>query len=128
MRMSRKLGGYTLNLLKPILVLAIIFSALLLVFVKPQIKQETKTTIDVRKIAWNSLSNSERKEVIGNWEDAAVSKVIADKKRFGLVDLSYEGKEVTMVTFQSIRSALLGNISILVDEKSKEVIGGGLRD
>jgi hypothetical protein len=61
-------------------------------------------------------------------KNAVVSKVIADKKRFSLADISYEGKEVTMVTFQSKRSALLGNISILVDEKSKKVIGGGLRD
>jgi hypothetical protein len=118
----------TLKLLKLILVLVIIFSALLLVFAKPQIKQETKTTNDVREIAWNSLSNSERKEVIGNWEDAVASKVMADKKRFVLKDPSYEGKEVTMVTFQAIRSALLGNISILVDEKTKKVIGGGFRD
>lgn len=88
----------------------------------------TETIMDVREIAWNSLSDSERKEVIGNWNDATVSKVIVDKKRFQLNDLTFEGKEVYMVTFCSSKNAILGDISKLVDEKSQKVIGGGFRD
>lgn len=94
-----------------------------------EVETETaQTTKDVREIAWNSLSESERDEVIGNWNGATISNVIADTKRFALVDRSYEGKEVKEVTFRSTKSALLGDISKLVDKKSHQVIGGGFRD
>ncbi|WP_240527613.1 hypothetical protein [Bacillus cereus] len=45
---------------------------------------------------------------------------------FHLEDKSFEGKEVTMVTFNS-KNALLGDIIKLVDEKSGKVIGIGFR-
>jgi hypothetical protein len=120
--------------MKLLVLVAIIFFSLLLVGIqKPgqhrEVKTETiQTTKDVREIAWNSLSESERDEVIGNWKDATISKVIADTKRFGLIDHSFEGKEVKEVTFRSTKSAILGDISILVDEKSQKVVGGGFRD
>jgi hypothetical protein len=123
-----------LGRMKPILLLAIVFFSLFLVGIqKPvqhiEVKTETtQTTKDVREIAWNSLSESERAEVIEDWKDATISNVIADAKRFALVDHSYVGKEVKEVTFRSTKSAILGDISILVDEKSQKVVGGGFRD
>ncbi|GAB6458826.1 hypothetical protein bcgnr5369_30760 [Bacillus cereus] len=84
-----------------------------------------QTTKDVREIAWNSLVDSEKEEVTGTWKEAKVSKVKADEG-FHLEDKSFEGKEVTMVTFNS-KNALLGDIIKLVDEKSGKVIGIGFR-
>lgn len=120
--------------LKLLVLLAIVFFSLLMVGIpKPVqhriVKSETaQTTKDVREIAWNSLSESERNEVIGDWKHATVSNVIADTKRFALVDHSFEGKEVKEVTFRSTKSAILGDISKLVDVKSQKVVGGGFRD
>lgn len=91
-------------------------------------KEETQETKDVREIAWNALSDFERKQVIGDWKDATVSKVIVDTSRFALNDPSFDGKEVTMVTFPSKNNALLGDISKLIDEKSYKVVGGNLRE
>ncbi|PFJ29069.1 hypothetical protein [Bacillus thuringiensis] len=89
-------------------------------------KTETaQTTKDVREIAWSALVDSEKKEVTGTWKEAKVSKVKADGG-FILEDKSFEGKEVTMVTFNS-KNALLGDIIKLVDEKSGKVIGAGGR-
>ncbi|MDA1675727.1 hypothetical protein [Bacillus cereus group sp. TH152-1LC] len=89
-------------------------------------KTETvQTTKDVREIAWSSLVDSEKEEVTGTWKEAKVSKVKADGG-FLLKDKSFEGKEVTMVTFNS-KNALLGDIIKLVDEKSGKVIGAGGR-
>ena len=88
----------------------------------------TQIMKDVREIAWNSLSNSEREEVIGKWKEAEISKTVANTKRFFLQDRSFEGKEVTIVTFRSTKSALLGDITKLVDEKSQKVVGGGFRE
>src|SRR4051794_31797667 len=102
--------GITLKLMKIILVSAIVFSSLLLGGCQTSDKQ-TETTKDVREIAWNSLGDSERKEVVGDWKDATVSKVTAGTKRFSLNALSFEGKEVTMVTFHSTNSPVLGDIS-----------------
>jgi len=89
---------------------------------------DKKTIKDVREIAWNSLSDSERNEVIGDWKDATISKVTADTKRFNLIDLAFEGKEVTIVTFRSSKNSVLGDISKLVDEKTQKVIGGAFRE
>jgi hypothetical protein len=120
--------------MKLLVLFAIVFFSLLLVGIqKPVQHREIKTettqiTKDVREIAWNSLSESERDEVIGDWKDATISNVLADTKRFSLIDHSFDGKEVKMVTFRSNKSAILGDISKLVDEKSQKVVGGGFRD
>jgi len=120
--------------MKQILISVIVLSFLLLGGCQIEDKEKGSNTEvtqgikDVREIAWNSLSASQRKEVIGKWEEAEVSETVADTKRFHLQDPSYEGKEVTMVSFRSKNSAVLGDIKILVDEKSQEVIGGGYRD
>lgn len=89
--------------------------------------ETTQTTKDVREIAWNALLDEEKKEVVGSWKDAGVSKVTADKSKFHLDDASFSGKEVTLVTFRSNRSATLGDISKLVDEPSGNVIGSVMR-
>lgn len=92
-------------------------------------KAETaQTTKDVREIAWNALIDSEKEEVIGTWKEATVSKVKVDEYKFHLEDKSFEGKEVTMVTFRSKKNALLGDINKLVDEKSEKVIGTNFRE
>ncbi|WP_051957289.1 hypothetical protein [Bacillus sp. UNC322MFChir4.1] len=88
----------------------------------------TETTKDVREIAWNSLSDSQKKEVIGGWKDTQVSKTVADTNGFALKDRSFEGKEVTQVVFRSTKSSLLGDIIKLVDEESGKVVGAGLRE
>lgn len=94
---------------------------------KQTVTKTVQTTKDVREIAWNSLTDSERKEIVGDWKDAKVSKVTADTKRFSLIDPSFDGKEVTMVTLSSKKSALLGDIIKLVDEKTQKVIGRVMR-
>ncbi|MEI4831228.1 hypothetical protein WAX78_17520 [Bacillus sp. FJAT-53711] len=120
--------------LKSILLSVVIFSSLLLGGCQTTDKQtnnktETaQTTKDVREIAWNSLSDSQKKEVIGEWKEAQVSKTIADTKGFVLTDRSFEGQEVTTVMFRSTKSGLLGDIIKLVDEKSGKVVGAGLRE
>ncbi|WP_316571777.1 hypothetical protein [Neobacillus sp. YIM B06451] len=90
--------------------------------------ESTQKVMDVREVAWNSLSNNEREEVIGGWKDAEVNTIIVDDRRFGLNDATYIGKEVTMVTFRSKKSEVLGNISKLVDENTQKVIGGAYRE
>jgi hypothetical protein len=83
---------------------------------------------DVREVAWNSLSNNEREEVIGGWKDTDVNTIIVDDSRFSLNDVNYIGKEVTMVTFRSKKSEILGDISKLVDENTQKVIGAAYRE
>ena len=123
-----------MKIIRIILVSTIVFSSLILSGCQSSDKQtlttkkEIQTTKDVREIAWNSLGDSERKEVVGDWRDATVSKVTADTKRFALNDSSFDGKEVTMVTFRSSNNSVLGDISKLVDEPSQKVVGGGLRE
>lgn len=116
--------------MKLILVSVLVLFSLLsgCVFTKSENKTIETKVKNVREIAWNSLTQSEKEEVIGEWKDAKVSKVVADTKRFHLVDYSYEGKKLTMVMFHSTKSKLLGDISKLIDETSQKVVGGGYRD
>lgn len=120
--------------LKTIILSAVVFSSLLLGGCQTTDKQTgsktkaTETTKDIREIAWNSLSDSQKKEVIGEWKEAQVSKTVANAQGFALKDHSFEGKEVTQVVFRSTKSSLLGDIIKLVDEKSGKVVGAGLRE
>lgn len=123
-------GRITLKQMKAIVLSAVVFFSLLLGGCQANDKQTeaTKTTKDAREIAWKSLSDSQKKEVIGGWKDARVSKTVADTSGFVLKDRSFEGKEVTRVVFRSTKSSLLGDIIKLVDEESGIVVGAGLRD
>lgn len=120
--------------LKIIILSAVVFSSPLLGGCQTTDKQTgdkagaTETTKDVREIAWNTLSDSQKKEVIGGWKDAQVSKTVADTNGFALKDRSFEEKEVTQVVFRSTKSSLLGDIIKLVDDKSGKVVGAGLRE
>ncbi|MCM3737068.1 hypothetical protein M3215_14990 [Bacillus cytotoxicus] len=120
--------------LNTIILSAVIFSSLLLGGCQTTEKQTnnkavaTQTAKDVREIAWNSLSDSQKKEVIGEWKEAQVSKTVANTDGFSLKERFFEEKEVTQVVFRSTKSSLLGDIIKLVDEKSGKVVGAGLRE
>lgn len=119
--------------MKTMLILASISFSILITGCDMTNKQSESKTIetqmkDVRETAWSSLSPSEKKEVIGTWKEASITKVIANPQKFYLDDRSYEGKELTVVTFRSKKSKILGDISKLVDEKSQKVLGAGFRE
>lgn len=85
---------------------------------------------NIRKVVWEQLSKSEKYEVIGNWDDGKVEKVIipTNSPRYWLKDKEFEGKEVYLVTFRSKNEPILGNIQKIVDKDSLEIVGSNLRD
>ena len=58
----------------------------------------------------------------GNWQNAKVEIIIADES-YELLDVSYEGKEVTSVSFQDKENVVVGTPLILVDFDNNKVIG-----
>ncbi|MBO0587163.1 hypothetical protein [Sporosarcina sp. E16_8] len=78
---------------------------------------------NVRKIAWEFIEekgwNDTAKE---EWESGEVKKVIADNS-YELLDKTYEGKEILIVSFEDKENSVVGTPLILVDPDINEVIG-----
>lgn len=89
--------------------------------------ETTKSQQDLRLVAWDTLSDELKSEIIGTWKDAKVTKVTADASHFNLIDKSFENKEVTLVAFTS-KNKVLGDIGTLIDEETGKVVGGVYRE
>ncbi len=64
---------------------------------------------EYREIAWNYLTKDEKEQVIGDWRNAEVQ--IAE----------YKEKSAVWVTFDS--DSFLGPITVIVELKTKEILG-----
>ncbi len=78
---------------------------------------------NARKIAWEFLSgkkwNASAKD---NWQTAKVEKTIADNQ-YDLMDKTYEGREVLVVTFEDEENVVVGTPLILLDSDTNHVVG-----
>ncbi|MFI5221283.1 MAG: hypothetical protein ACHQK8_03080 [Bacteroidia bacterium] len=82
-------------------------------------KKNTATadlTMQVREVAWNSLSDQEKKTVTTDWKQAPVAAS------------TFKQKNAYAVTFNTSMDALLGPITIYVDASSIVVLGRNLRE
>lgn len=79
---------------------------------------------------WKQLEEIEKNE-IGNYQNGTVEIVQIPNEQINentfKIDLTYENKQVYLVTFQSNKFDLLGNICKLVDVETGEIIGENLR-
>ena len=84
---------------------------------------DTDSYENVRKIAWEFIEekgwNDAAKE---GWQSAKVKKMIADNS-YELLDKTYEGKEVLIVSFEDKENVVVGTPLILVDPDLNVVIG-----
>jgi hypothetical protein len=71
--------------------------------------------MQMREIAWNSLSLSDRSTVTVDWGKATVKET------------TFQDKEVYAVTFNTTYDALLGPIIVYIDKITLEVLGYGIR-
>ena len=71
----------------------------------------------IRKVAWESLTESDRKTVIEPWHQAQISEC-----RYFQTD-----QPAACVTFHTNLDALLGPIVVYVDKEHLQVLGFGLR-
>jgi len=80
-------------------------------------KKENATDLkmQVREIAWNSLSEQSKSTVTIWWSQATV------------IETTYNEKNVYAVTFNTSDAALLGPITVYVDKVSLVVLGQALR-
>ena len=80
-------------------------------------KDQTPGTLsEIREIAWNSLSTAEQSTVTGDWKQAEVTET------------TYNEKSAYAVAFHTSDDALLGPITVYVDQSTKLVLGYDLRD
>ncbi|KAB2871877.1 MAG: hypothetical protein F9K37_02000 [Bacteroidales bacterium] len=78
--------------------------------------KEADSNMQIREIAWNSLTEQSKSTVIIDWKQAPVT------------ESTYNQKSVYAVVFKTSDDALLGPITVYVDILTKEVLGQALRD
>lgn len=116
--------------LKSIKSLILIFVFLAFISGCEDTNDSTISEKNIRKVVWEQLSESEKYEVIGNWDDGKVERITipANSSRYWLKDKKFEGKELYLVTFRSKNEPILGNIQKIVDKDSLEIVGSNFRD
>lgn len=82
----------------------------------------------IKEIVWDQLTSGQQSEVIGGWKSGIVEELTIEKSSsYYINDDSLLGKEVYVVTFKSDKEQLIGNIKVLVDKESLEIVGGFFR-
>jgi hypothetical protein len=81
-------------------------------------KKETSSDLNmqIREIAWNSLTTQQKSTVNVDWKQAPVAQT------------TYNGKSAWSVRFNTTDDAVLGPIIMIVDSTTKVVLGQALRD
>jgi hypothetical protein len=89
----------------------------------------TKDSVDpIIKIAYDSLSTSQKNEIEGDWKNATLKKEIVNNKTGVITENNYIGKEVYIVVFYTGSNNSLGDIDVYVSKDKNKVIGGGYRE
>ena len=78
--------------------------------------KEPDLNLQIREIAWNSLSDQQKNTVNIDWKQAPVT------------ESTYNQKSAFAVIFNTSNDALLGPIIVYVETSSKVVLGQVLRD
>ncbi|WP_438298156.1 hypothetical protein [Sporosarcina sp. FA15] len=84
---------------------------------------DTDSYENVREVAWAFIEekgwndNAEK-----DWESAEVKKMIANNS-YELLDKTYEGKEILIVSFEDKENVVVGTPLILIEPNLNEVIG-----
>ncbi|SFS75902.1 hypothetical protein [Paenibacillus sp. BC26] len=91
-------------------------------------KQGDFDVTEVRKSAWNSLSDKDKEEVIGEWKSAEVVEMsLNDLPLVKNGGESPDLKHLYKTTFETNRDEMLGPIVVYVNGESNEIIGYGAR-
>lgn len=96
--------------------LIVIFLVLQGLMISCRKEHNADPTMQIREVAWNSLSPQEKATVTTNWQAAPVTESV------------YNEKSAYAVRFNTTDDALLGPIMVYVDKTTKLVLGQGLRD
>ncbi|RAP76098.1 hypothetical protein DL346_11795 [Paenibacillus montanisoli] len=85
----------------------------------------------IREVAWNNLSENQKKTVVGNWKSAKVEEATLSEITAIAPDndeLPEKEDHLYKVTFNTKGDAMLGPIVAYVDGDTKEVLGYRARD
>ncbi|MCI2255547.1 hypothetical protein L2D08_14325 [Domibacillus sp. PGB-M46] len=78
---------------------------------------------DARKSAWDFVKEKSWDDwAEENWQSANVTKTIADNN-YELLDSTYEGTKVLLVSFEDKENLVIGTPPILIDPNTNKVIG-----
>jgi len=82
-----------------------------------------------QKIAWESLDEGNKEEIIGSWQEAKVETITIDYD-FSIIplnnsggEINVKGKEMVVVSFDSKNEAMLGKVIVYIDPQTKKAVG-----
>lgn len=83
----------------------------------------------ILKATWDQMEDKERSEITGTWEDGKVVKatVLINDQVYHVED-EFIGVEVYLVSFPTADSAIVGELTKLVDMESLQIVGYGFRN
>ncbi|MFD3447178.1 hypothetical protein ACFDTO_21515 [Microbacteriaceae bacterium 4G12] len=88
--------------------------------------QSSKEEQEVRKVAWDHLSDIQKSLIKGSWKDAKVKKFVL--KNDILQGTPYDGKEVYLVDFPTEGNPTEGGIGVYISTDAKTFIRFALMD
>lgn len=100
---------------------------------KINVNSEEKISIkvqgkDVREMAFNQLTQNDKKRISGNWKDGKLSKVTLKEGMGSISDKSYIGKEVYLIDFPTKSISKPNNMIVYLGTDSSKLIGYGYVD
>lgn len=86
-----------------------------------------KVYMEMREIAWASLSDTDKETVLGNWKDAKVTKEKLSVNHE--VQPNNDGKQIKImkVIFNTSRDRFLGPIAIYINPNTNKIISRDVR-
>lgn len=90
---------------------------------KQEVKKEVKNS-EIIKTAWDSLTEEQKKTVNIDWQKAKVTELeVTEKSGYILTNKTFKTGKAYAVEFTTNQDPLLGSIVILVDQKTKKIVG-----
>lgn len=76
-------------------------------------------------VAFNSLSDNERRLILVSPKDSTVQEVVVDETLSERIGDQFFGKTLYAVTFLHTETAVSGNLIVYLDEEKENVVGKG---
>ncbi|GFP75429.1 hypothetical protein [Clostridium fungisolvens] len=88
----------------------------------------SKTSDDIRKLAFEQLTSESKERINGTWQDSKLSTITLNENMGIINDKSYIGKEVYLVDFPTNSRSMPNNMIFYVSKDAHKLIGVGYLD
>ncbi|HZH59016.1 MAG TPA: hypothetical protein VEY70_05505 [Metabacillus sp.] len=88
----------------------------------------TKQELSIEMVAFNSLTDEERKLIPVSPKDSTVEKVTVNDEIGSFISSDYDKDQVYSITFNNTESDSSGNLTVLIDLDKVTIVGKGFKN